>query len=200
MSLFKRRSVDEFADNLALYLPNNILFKGKNVSGTNLRKLIVGLAGEIYRANSLIKQFSDEFLPDQTERFIPEWESALGIPDGVFTGTGTTEERRRDILIKLASLGVQTNQDFVDLAAQFGVTVTITPGIDAIKFPLTFPIPLFATEKEARNSIVVNYTAEDIQVFPLTFPVTFGTNEIAIIQGLFNRLKPVTTKVIYRQI
>jgi len=40
--------------------------------------------------------------------FLDEWERALGIPDDCFDLANTDDERRINILTKLAALGVQT--------------------------------------------------------------------------------------------
>lgn len=199
MALFQRRDIEAYTDSLADYLPGGELFISKSVQDSNFRKLLRGMAWELFRANGLLRDYSCEVLPDQTEKFLNEWESALGIPDDCFTGTGSVTERRRDILTKLAALGVQTPEDFVELAAIFGVTVTVTPGVEEIQFPLVFPVLMFNTNKEARFTIVVEFTVLDTSRFPLTFPIQFGDDVIAILECLFNKLKPANCQIIFQQ-
>ncbi len=198
--LFKRRDIDEYTDSLAAYKPGGELFASKSVQNSNFRKLLRGMACELFRANGLLKEYSEEVLPDQTNKFLDEWESTLGIPDSCFAGTGTNDERRRDILAKLAALGVQTDQDFVELAALFGVVVTVTAGIESITFPLVFPVLMFTTETEARFTIVVKFTVEAANRFPLVFPIVFGSGEIAILECLFTKLKPANCDIIFQQV
>jgi uncharacterized protein YmfQ (DUF2313 family) len=200
MDLFARRDIEEYTNSLADYLPGGCLFASKAVSNSNFRKLLRGMAGELFRANGLLKEYSEQIIPDQTVKFIEEWESAVGIPDACFRGTGTLTERRRDILTKLAALGVQTSQDFVDLGTTFGVSVTVNSGLDEITFPLVFPIVMFNTVKEARFTIVVRFTVQAANRFPLTFPITFGSGEIAILECLFTKLKPANCDIIFQQV
>ena len=193
-------SLEEHTDALAAYMPNGPLFEAKNINDSNFRQLLRGLAGEIFTAQGYLTTLNDDYFPDQTTLFLEEWEAALGIPDSCFFGGGTLNERRQDILVKLASLGVQTEDDFIDLAALFGVTITITPGIDFLIFPLTFPWLFFSTTKEARFTIVVDFTVQGASKFPLTFPFIFGTSEIGILECLFNKLKPANCNTIFRQV
>lgn len=200
MALFERRDIEQYTDSLADYLPGGCLFASASVSNSNFRKLLRGMAGELFRSNGLLKEYSEQIIPDQTVKFIEEWESALGIPDDCFSGTGTLTERRRDILVKLASLGVQTAQDFIDLATTFGITVTVGAGIDEITFPLVFPIVMFTTLRDARFTIVVRFTVQAANRFPLVFPITFGSGEIAILECLFTKLKPANCEIIFQQV
>lgn len=200
MALFERRDLEQYTDSLADYLPGGLLFASRSVQDSNFRKLLRGMSGELFRSNGLLKEYCEQIIPDETVKFISEWESALGIPDDCFSGAGTLTERRRDVLTKLAALGVQTQQDFIDLAATFGVAITINGGIREITFPLTFPVVMFTTEKDARFTIVVRFTVQAANKFPLTFPITFGSGEIAILECLFTKLKPANCDIIFQQV
>lgn len=199
MALFERRTLGDYTDSLAAYLPGGTMFASRSVQDSNFRKLLRGMAGELFRSNGLLREYSCEVLPDQTEKFLDEWESALGIPDDCFSGQGSLNERRRDVLTKLAASGIQTEQDFIDLAAIFGVVVTVTPGIEEIEFPLVFPVLMFSTESDARFTIVIEFTVQDTSRFPLTFPIQFGDDTIAILECLFNKLKPANCNIIFQQ-
>ena len=193
------RTKEEHTSALAAYLPNGKVFEAKNIEGSNLRAFLKGLSGELFTAQNYITTLKEEYFPDTTTLFIDEWEATAGIPDSCFKGDGTIEERRRDVLVKLAASGVQTDQDFIDLAALFGVEVTITAGRDEITFPLTFPVLMFNTVAEARFTTVVKFTAPDTSRFPLTFPILFGTNEIALLECIFKKLKPKNCNIIFQQ-
>ncbi len=199
--LFDRHNVSLQADSIANFLPPGLMFTGGKIEGTNLRKLLTGLAEELFRSEDLLKQYTEEYLPDCTVLFLDEWESALGIPDDCFSGTGTNDERRRDILAKLASLGVQTAQDFVDLALIFGIDVQVQSGADvAAIFPFTFAVQFFNSAKEARFTIIVTFLEEAPNVFPLTFPITFGDELIGLLECLFAKLKPANCDIIFKQV
>ena len=200
MALFERRDLEQYTDSLADYLPGGILFASKSVQNSNFRKLLRGMSGELFRANGLLKEYNDQIIPDQTTKFIEEWESALGIPDDCFNARGTLTERRRDILTKLAALGVQTNADFVALGLVFGVTLTVRSGSVNGTFPMVFPVILFDSTKQARFTIIVTFTLTAANQFPLIFPFIFGSSEIAILECLFEKLKPANCNVIFEQI
>ena len=199
MPLFERRDIEQYTDNLASYLPNNILFESRHVEDTVLRNLLVGFAGELFRVNGLIKEYVEEIIPDTTVKFIPEYESLLGIPDECFKGERTLDERRRDILVKIASSGVQTADDFVNLAALFGITVTVVSAAEASVFPLILPFQVFDNITEARFTIIVSHTGVTVDAFPYTFPFVFGSSQLAVLECLFNKLKPSNCKVIFKE-
>ncbi len=197
--LFQRRDIEQYTDSLAAYLPKDELFASKSIQTSNLRKLLRGMSGELFRANGLLRDYNSELLPDETNKFLSEWESAVGIPDSCFAGTGTNDERRRDILVKLASLGVQTTEDFIELAALFGITIRVTPGFQEITFPLIFPVLMFTTEADARFTIVIEFTEQAPTRFPFTFPILFGSGELLILECLFTKLKPANCDIVFQQ-
>jgi len=200
MILFKRRDLEQYTDSLAAYLPGGRLFEARSVQNSNFRKLLRGMAGELFNANGLLKEYSEDFLPDVTVNFIGEWEKMLGIPDHCFDGQGTLDQRRRAVLVKLAASGVQTADDFIALGATFGVTVEITQGAIAGIFPMTFPIVFFDSTRQARFTIIITMTSLAVERFPYTFPITFEGDELEILKCLFSRLKPANSDIIFRQI
>lgn len=204
MANFSRRDIDEYTDSLAAYLPGGELFSAKNINGSNLRSMLRGLAWELYRANGYLREYSSDVIPDQTYKLIDEWESALGIPDGCFSGDGTIDERRDAVLLKLASLGIQTAADFVNLAQSIGYTVSVKAAAPYAIFPMIFPILLIDSPKTARFTILVEYsTAGSVYppaIFPLTFPFVFGGAQLGVMECLFRRLKPANCDIVFRQV
>lgn len=198
MAIFQRRDIEQYTDSLAAYLPGGELFTSKSVQNSNFRKLLRGIAGELFTANGLLIEY--DILPDVTNNFLSEWESALGIPDDCFVVEESNDNRRRNILTKLAALGVQTVEDFEAIGTIFGITVTVSPGTDEITFPLTFPVFMIATNTEARFTIMVRFTVQEANRFPLTFPFTFGDEIISILECLFNKLKPANCNIIFLQV
>ena len=183
-------SIDEHIIALAAYLPDGRTFEAKGISGSNVRQLLEGMSAELKRSQEYINTLNQEFIPDQTVLFLDEWERALGIPDSCFSGSGSSDERRRDILTKLASLGVQTIEDFENVAAIFGVSATVQAGIDSSV--------VFNSLRDARYTIVVSVSS--IEGFPYTFPLLFGSSTVALLECIFNKLKPDNCQVLFEGI
>ena len=172
-----KHSVEQHTDALAHYLPGGRTFEAKNILGSNLRQILTGLAHELFRAQGYLCTLDQEYLPDQTVLYLTEWERALGIPDDCFSGTGSDDERLRDIILKLTAYsGIQTVADFQNLADKFDITATVTPGVDS-GFAITDP----------RFAIVVEW---------------FGTTpaesaQINIVSCLFSKLKPANVEIYF---
>lgn len=202
---FQAHTLQENTDALAAYLPNDKLFAAKNFDGTNLRKLLVGIGGELTRVDQIFQSVWDgtNILNTTDPDYMSAWENAVGIPNTYFTQTTslTIEERRKQILIQLRSLGVETAQDFIDLAALFGYVITISNGTNYGTFPMMFPFTFFANVIDARFTMIVNAPASlNPYAFPLTFPLTFSPDQGNTLETLFNILKPANTKIIFNYI
>lgn len=177
---------DEHADSLASYFPGGFIFHALRQPDSNMRKLILGLAFELARAEQEIITYSVSVGASDTVELIDEWETAVGIPDSCFDGAGTTEERRQNVLIKLASRGVQTATDFEDIAALIGITASVLPGID---------------NGEDRFTIVIEFTPSVIfGVFPYTFPFVFGETGVNLMTCLFEKLKPANVSLVFIEV
>lgn len=186
----------EQAQSMANYLPGGQLFYAKNKQGTRLRNFLDGMAKELFRADNYLAVLGQEIIPDETQKFVDEWERVVGIPDSCFDGTGTIAQRRRNILIKLASLGVQTAEDFEALAALFGVTATVEAAGPHAEFPMEFPFLMF-TGDDAKFTILVTFALNESNAFPLTFPAVLGDEGIGILECLFTKLKPANCDVVF---
>lgn len=177
----------EHALTLASYLPEGEPFEAAFIPGTNTNMLLLGLSGQLLDVESFLVVYNSEFIPLNTNVFIEEWEKVLGIPDDIFPGPTepSREIRRTHILVKLASLGVTTVEDFEAIPPLLGVQgVTVQSGIDAG----------FTPTADARFTIEVDLSAGR-QIFPLFFPKPFGALENQIIQDLFEKLRPANCQL-----
>ena len=182
---------------LSDYLPDGRTFEAKNIEGSNVKQLTEGLSGQNKAAQDFICTLENEYIPDITTLFLDEWEQALGIPDDCFAGTGTDDDRRRDILTKLSALGAQTVEDFENVAEILGVEVEIFSGIDGIMvLPFTLGASIFFGDiTSARYTIFVNITLPDR--FTYIFPIKFGSEVISLLECLFNKMKPANCQVLF---
>lgn len=198
MSLIENRTTSEQTNVLAGYLRDDPLHQAKNKEGSNLRKVLTGLAGQWLRFRNKINEIYDEYDPNSTTALIQEWEEFVGIPDSCFSNTGSIEQRRLNILLKLAGINATTAKQFEVVAAILGYTVVVETGVDTSTFPLTFPIILMDVA-EAPFIIVVTLDASlEPAGFPLTFPITLSSGVPEILLCLFEKLKPANTKLYFR--
>jgi hypothetical protein len=187
------------AQTIANYLPGGKVFAAKNIIGSIIRKLLLGFSVESLRIDALIALFRKDTVPDTTQNFLDEWESALGIPDSCFSGLGSGTQRRLEILVKLAGYGLQTSQDFIDLAAKFGITINAEGGAHRGIYG-GLPEIVFGSDKEARFTLVIAPIANIGEQFPYTFPITFGTQDLATLECLFHKLKPANVQLMYENV
>jgi uncharacterized protein YmfQ (DUF2313 family) len=198
MTFIRQRTAVEQTDTLAGYLPNDDLHALKNKDGSNIRKILVGLSTQWNRFRTDINNVYDEYDPNDTVDLITEWETMVGIPDECISNTGTLEERRTNILLKLAGINVTTAKQFENIASILGYDVVVENGVDTSVFPLTLPFILLS-EATAPFVIVVTLDASlETEGFPLTFPFTLSSGVPDILLCLFNKLKPANTNVIFR--
>lgn len=198
--LFKEHSPQEHAAALAGYLPGGNLFSAARIEGCIFYKLFLGLAHEMKRAEEQFHILPLELDPRTTTLFIDEWEQNVGIPDDCFPVADTLEERRLNILLKLTSLGVQTEADFKGLAAILGFTITITRPT-GISFP-PYDVP-FTPQNERFFKFTWIVTADNIvlEIPPYDVPFTpVADPGSTILQCLFNKLKPANTEIIFENL
>lgn len=201
------RSLEEQTSALARFMPLGKLWRAFRIESTISSKLLRGIAHEMVRIDDTIRLLESEMLPDTTTMFLDEWERAVGIPDsyGCLKGTGTIAERRDRVLVKLASLGVQTASDFVDLAAVFGVVVTIQGGayyalhMAAYTPPSHTPYIDLTDDKTARHTIVVEFGIEEGNTYPLEYPYLFGSSGLSLLECIFDRVKPANCQTYFRR-
>ncbi len=198
------RSVDVETKIIARFMPGGKAWITFRIVGHVANLILRGMAKENIRVYDTINLLFDS-IPDETELFLDEWESALKIPDECFREHSNPIIRRRNIVIKLASLGVQTPADFVTLAALFGLSIEVNSGIDHVPpgdggygtASPPFAIPAdFADVKTARNTIVIRVVVPADLTFPLDFPIPFTNPSKEEMECLFTKLKPATNDII----
>lgn len=198
--LFKDKTDSQQQEMLASFVPSGRPFLAKRFPQATLYKLLWGLALECGRAEGLLNDITLEHEIYQTTYLIDQWESALGIPDDCIPIGSTIEERRRNVLIKLGAMGLQTEQDWVDFIAMLGWTATIRTGrcYGILPFSCTFPFYFFAQPSDARFDweITVDFgVPRCIFPFATLFPLCFSDGVTNILTCLFDKLKPTNTNL-----
>jgi len=202
----KQRTLQEQSDVLAQYLPGGPLFLLKNKVATNeaglrvpfevpaqigtplnnsdnsnWRKLLNGLAPQFNRYRETINEMFKQLDPTVTTVFLKEWETLLGLPDEILTETVDTDLRRLQIVIKLATLGASTKEDFERIGSVAGVSITARPKTSGAG---------------ARETIIFDVGGLVFSgALPLTLPFTLGDNLPNKLIDLFKEIVPLQCEV-----
>jgi uncharacterized protein YmfQ (DUF2313 family) len=196
--MLKKRTQPQQADILAQYLRDDNLHEAKNRDDSTLRKILLGLASEWLNFRNKINEVVNEYNPQKTTALIQEWEEFVGIPDSCIPVASTIEQRRLNVLLKLSGINVTTEKQFKNVASILGYNIEVSNGVSTSTFPLTLPF-LLISEASAPFTIVITLPSS-IQPsgFPLTFPFTLTSQQPAILDCLFNKLKPANTQLFFR--
>jgi uncharacterized protein YmfQ (DUF2313 family) len=198
MTCLGESSVQEQAATLAKFLPEGKVWRAKNEKESNLYKLLLGFGGELLRVHQSIDELMCNYLISESAQFLPEWEKMVGIPDSCFKGTGTDEERVRDVLIKLASLNVITEADWEALCALYGVSnCFIRNGIFYHTWDWVWPHIWFPNERVARFHLVIRLPESfKPSTWPWTWDHPWGRDS-TVLQCIMQKIKPADTKLIF---
>ena len=169
---------------LSSFLPLGKAWDAKNIDGKNLYKYLNALACNSKRTNDLYVELLNEYFPDTTQLYISQWEKALGLPDDCIPIASTDEERRKNIIIKLTSISVQTEQDVIKLGELFGFTITF-PNSITFQFP-PYDVPFIPQGGEESS-------------FALFIQGDFATDPIKadIFKCLLTKLAPVGYRILF---
>jgi len=140
----------------------------------------------------------DGLFPKTSTDLLEYHELDLGIPDDIFSGQGSIEDRQRDVIVKKYMMRGNRLQDFYDIANIYGVTVTIKTGLQVAVFPLLFPIVFSADADAERNTLYITISTDADFIFPLPFPIQFASeSNVDKVKKIYNHIKPATTRIVY---
>lgn len=200
MDFLETRTQEEQTGILAQYLRDDPLHQAKNIDGKVLQKVLSGLAVEFLRERDQVNNLYSEYDPNITTQLIEEWEGFVGIPDGCLSNTGTLEERRKNILLKLAGINATTAKQFEAIAAALGFTITVKAAGDVCVFPFIFPF-IMCDEASLPFTIIVEIPlALTPNVFPFTFPFVFGEDSTLVLRCFLEAIKPANTLIFFNYI
>ncbi len=193
--LFQAHTDEDQTQALANLLPVGRVFASKNIDDSNFRQLLRVFAPEMSRFEQTYLEVSKETDINDADVYLQSWEKALGIPDDCFPATGDIEERRLHVIVKLGCMNIATRQDFIDLAAKLGKTITIT-SLEAISLP-PYDIPMTPSGAPEFRFIWV-VSGENIvpSVPPLDIPHFLDVGS-SVLFCTFEKLKPAMTEIIF---
>lgn len=115
-------------DALSGHLPTGIAWIAWRIPGKVAYRLCSALMRAYDDAWAYLYKLALELDPRTTEDLIEEWERAVGLPDACLPKTATLEGRRANVMFRLAKRRWTTAQDWIDLAALYGLRIEVTPG------------------------------------------------------------------------
>lgn len=108
---------------LASLLPQGAAWPRESTSV--LRRLLNGLAAELFRVDSRSVDLLAESDPRLASELLEEWERMVGLPDPCVTAALGVQARRAAVESRLTSVGGQSRAFFMELAGRLGYTITI---------------------------------------------------------------------------
>jgi len=107
-------------------LIKNLLPQGLAWEQVRLHPLLAGIAGEFCRVGDRAIQLLKEIDPSQTDELFDDWEAMVGIPDECTPEFRTQQERRDQIIQKLAVQSNLSASFYEEIGAFYGFDVTVT--------------------------------------------------------------------------
>jgi uncharacterized protein YmfQ (DUF2313 family) len=196
--MFKERSQTKQADILSQYLRDDRLHEAKNTEDSTLRKILIGLASEWLNFRNKINEVANEYNLQKTTALIQEWEGFVGIPDSCIQVSSTIEQRRLNVLLKLAGINATTESQFKKIAEILGYNIQVSNGVSTSTFPLTLPFLLISQDSAPFTIVITLPSSIQPSGFPLTFPFTLTSQQPRILDCLFNKIKPANTQLFFR--
>ncbi len=87
---------------------------------SSLTKLLSAWSDEFSRVDSRAWNLMEEADPRTTSELLLDWERVTGLPDPCVTSAQTVDQRRAALVALLITLGGQSRQYFIDMAAALG--------------------------------------------------------------------------------
>lgn len=117
-------SADDYYQMLKGDTPQGRAWPTEDEATVNL--LLRAIAEELARLDGQVDYLLDEIDPVTTQDMLGDWERILGLPDACVEEGQSLQDRKAAVLAKLTNQGAQTPQFYIDLAARYGYTITIT--------------------------------------------------------------------------
>ncbi|OTA14031.1 prophage tail protein [Xenorhabdus vietnamensis] len=121
----KQYSVNDYTAGLNGLLPTGMAWTRQ--PNSVMSAVIRAIARSYHRSDQDAHALLDGGFPATATIMLPEWEQTLGLPDDCAIGEiDSISLRQKSVVSKLLKTGGQSNQYFIDLAAELGFNITIT--------------------------------------------------------------------------
>lgn len=117
-------TAEDYAQHLKVLFPQGAAWRLE--AGSVQASLLNAMAEELARVDARSKELLSQIDPRTTSELLNEWEATLGLPDNCGSPPTLMQHRRNAVLAKIAAVGGQSKQYFIELASVFGFAITIT--------------------------------------------------------------------------
>jgi uncharacterized protein YmfQ (DUF2313 family) len=114
----------DWANQCMTYLPDGPAWN-KNPS-SNMYQAILALMGTFVDHQTSAANLLPDAFPATTVDLLPEWQTALGLPDSCSPTVQTLAQAQQQVLARFAGVLGQSVPFLIQYAAMFGFTITIT--------------------------------------------------------------------------
>jgi uncharacterized protein YmfQ (DUF2313 family) len=163
-----------------------------------LTRLLAALAEELARVDGRASTLLEESDPRTAIELFPDWERIAGLPDACLGGTEQSMGQRRELLLaRLTTVGGQSIQYYINIAALFGIAINSITEIQPhdVTCDVTYPLYgedwQFVWQVDAPENSIGYKTVTDTVADPLAW---WGNEAL---ECLINRLKPAHTQVLF---
>ena len=116
-------SADDYAAAARALMPRGAVWPddAQSVQG----ELLAALALTWWRIDADAQHLLADAFPGTTVALLEEWEASVGLPDAAIIAAND-DQRRAQVVARLAGAGGQSRERFITFAATLGFTITIT--------------------------------------------------------------------------
>ncbi|MFN4328294.1 MAG: YmfQ family protein [Limnobacter sp.] len=191
-------TVEDYKALLQSLLPQGLVWNRDEDS--NLGRLLQAMAKNLFELDDRAIDLVAEADPRTAVELLPEWEAMAGLPDACVIDAGivqSTQQRRSALLTKLTTVGRQSKDYFIALAAGLGFQVTITEfksfraGQSVASDRVGEQFALAWQVNSALNTVIPFRAGASVAGDPL------GSWSNKPLECLLSRLKPAHTTVIF---
>lgn len=156
--------------------------------------LLQGLAPEFARLHNRLVDLLRESDARAANELLTDWERAFGLPDECCSVDVDLATRVALLVARVRGAGTPTAQYFVDLAALFGYTITVTElQPHTVSSPVNFPLYPDSIRFVWNVNSPLNVIQHSTVISPVNEPLSRWGNEI--LECLITRAKPAHTHV-----
>lgn len=191
---------------LQKHLPRGEFWHAYRIIGKTAYKLFNAYADAYEDMSEALCRLVSELNPYSTEQLITEWERSVGLPDACLPAATTLQERRDQVIFRLTKRRWSTEQDWHDLAALFGLTITIIQGWrvqEPALFDMCFDSWFFDFPRLGRFYVYIDVIegCGDTTGFDYSFDYPFSTlgSGCDLFKCILERVKPANVVILWNR-